>query len=193
LYEAETGQFRLLIRLEIVNRRYILERSPILKSYSFKVGEKVVYPGHGVGEVESIVSRTLGGVDKEFFVIHVLDNKGTKIMVPVEQAESVGLRRILDKRSVEEVYEILKNKRCKVDTQTWNRRFRDYTNKLKTGSLFEIAEVIRDLSVLSADKELSYGEKKMLESAQNLLVSEVSLVKARTQDKVRGEIAEIFA
>ncbi len=164
-----------------------------MKTYSFKVGEKVVYPGHGVGEVEQIVSRSLGGAEREFYVIHVLDSKGTKIMVPVEQSESVGLRRIVDRQSVDQVYEILRSKRVKIDTQTWNRRVREYTNKLKTGSLFEIAEVVRDISVIGSGKELSYGEKKMLESAQHLLVSEVSLVKAREQHWVRDEIAEIFA
>lgn len=164
-----------------------------MKTYSFKVGEKVVYPGHGVGEVEKIVSRSLGGMERDFYVIHVLDTKGTKIMVPVEQSEAVGLRRIVDRQSVDQVYEILRSKKVKLDTQTWNRRFRAYTNKLKTGSLFEIAEVIRDISVIGAGKELSYGEKKMLESAQHLLVAEISLVKARAEERVRHEIAEIFA
>jgi len=170
-----------------------LGRSPVLKTYSFKVGEKVVYPGHGVGEVEKIVSRVLGGSEREFYVIHVLDTKGTKIMVPVEQSEAVGLRRIVDRQSIDQVYEILRTKRIKIDTQTWNRRVRDYTNKLKTGSLFEIAEVVRDISVIGSGKELSYGEKKMLESAQQLLVSEVSIVKSRAEERVRDEIAEIFA
>jgi CarD family transcriptional regulator len=114
-------------------------------------------------------------------------------MVPVEQSEAVGLRRIVDRQSIDQVYEILRTKRIKIDTQTWNRRVRDYTNKLKTGSLFEIAEVVRDISVIGSGKELSYGEKKMLESAQQLLVSEVSIVKSRAEERVRDEIAEIFA
>lgn len=164
-----------------------------MKTRSFKVGDKVVYPGHGVGEIEAVVSRDLGGGAKEFFSITILDSKRTKIMVPVQQATAVGLRQVMDNDSLEKVYDILKTKNCKIDTQTWNRRFRDYSQKLKTGSLFEIAEVLRDLSVLGSGKELSFGEKKMLESAQTLLVSEIAIVKARSQQRVMDELQELFA
>jgi CarD family transcriptional regulator len=114
-------------------------------------------------------------------------------MVPVAQAESVGLRRVVDRKAVDKVYKILKDRNFKIDSQTWNRRFREYSQKIRTGSVFEIAEVIRDLSVLSSDKELSFGEKKMLDTAQNLLATEIAIARARPQEKVMGELREIFA
>lgn len=159
---------------------------------SFKPGDKIVYPGHGVGEIEGIRSQQLGGQDHHIYNIKIIES-GMKVMVPVSQATSVGLRKIVDKRAIDEVYAILKDRDFKIDTQTWNRRFREYTQKIKTGSVFEIAMVLRDLSVLSADKELSFGEKKMLDQAEALLVSEIAIAKARPHEKVAGELRALFA
>ncbi len=162
------------------------------KAYKFKAGDKVVYPGHGVGEIVELLEKKIAGTAQHFFQISILDT-GMKIMVPVAQAESVGLRRVVDKKTVEEVFAILKDRSLKIDSQTWNRRFREYSQKIKTGSVFEIAEVIRDLSVLSVDKELSFGEKKMLDTAQNLLASEIAVARSRSHDKVMGELREMFS
>ena len=162
------------------------------KSQEIKVGDKVVYPGHGVGEIESIKSNQIGGTEQQFFSIKIIET-GMKILVPVIQAETVGLRRVVDRRSVEKVYEILRDRDFKVDTQTWNRCFREYSQKIKSGSVFEIAMVLRDLSVLSSGKELSFGEKKMLDTAETLLASEIAVVKARPQDKILGEIRSLFS
>ena len=159
---------------------------------NFRAGDKVVYPGHGVGEINAIVSKSIVGTEQKVFEITILSS-GMRIMVPVAQAESVGLRKVVDKKAVDKVYEILRDRNFKIDTQTWNRRFREYSQKIETGSVFEIAEVLRDLSVLSADKELSFGEKKMLDKAKNLLVSEIAIAKARPQERVMGELREIFS
>lgn len=161
-------------------------------SVTFKSGDKIVYPGHGVGEIEGIRTTVLGGQEHHIYNIKIIDT-GMKVMVPVSQASSVGLRKIVDKRAIDEVYAILKDRDFKIDTQTWNRRFREYSQKIKTGSVFEIAMVLRDLSVLSADKELSFGEKKMLDMAETLLVSEIAIAKARPHDKVVGELRALFA
>ncbi len=158
----------------------------------FKVGDKIVYPGHGVGEIEGIRTTVLGGQEHHIYNIQILDS-GMKVMVPVSQAAAVGLRKIIDKKAIDEVFSILKDRDFKIDTQTWNRRFREYSQKIKTGSVFEIAVVLRDLSVLSADKELSFGEKKMLDMAETLLVSEIAIAKARPHDKVVGELRALFA
>jgi len=158
----------------------------------FKVGDKIVYPGHGVGEIEGVKTTTLGGQEHHIYNIKILDS-GMKVIVPVSQANAVGLRRIIDKRAIDKVFEILRDRDFKIDTQTWNRRFREYSQKIKTGSVFEIAVVLRDLSVLSADKELSFGEKKMLDMAESLLVSEIALAKSRPQDKVVVELRAIFS
>ncbi len=163
----------------------------VVSSVSFKAGDKIVYPGHGVGEIEGIRTTVLGGQEHHIYNIKIIDT-GMKVMVPVSQASSVGLRKIVDKRAIEEVYAILRDRDFKIDTQTWNRRFREYSQKIKTGSVFEIAMVLRDLSVLSADKELSFGEKKMLDMAEALLVSEIAIAKARPHDKVAGELRALF-
>lgn len=156
----------------------------------FKVGDKVVYPAHGVGVIDSMQVSSIGGMEHKFYKITILDN-GAKIMVPVSQVDTVGLRKIVDAKTIEKVYDILKDRKVTIDTQTWNRRYREYTQKLKSGSLFEIAAVIRDLSVLKTDKELSFGERKMLDTAQGLLVKEISIAKARTEEQVKEEIMEM--
>jgi len=161
------------------------------KSATFKSGDKVVYPGHGVGQVNGIVERSILGTSQKIYEI-TIQSSGMKIMVPVAQAPSVGLRKVVDKHAVEKVYEILRDRNFKIDTQTWNRRFREYSQKIETGSVFEIAEVLRDLSVLGVDKELSFGEKKMLDKAKTLLVSEIAIAKARTHEKVMVELKDIF-
>lgn len=159
------------------------------KTILFKVGEKVVYPSHGVGEVVSVNRRNIGGSEQEFYEISIGEKR---FMVATVQADAVGLRRVVTRKAVDEVYKILSDRNFKADTQTWNRRQREYIQKIKTGSVFEIAKVIRDLRVLSAGKELSFGEKKMLDTAQGLLVSEIAVAKARSHDKVLGEIGSLF-
>ena len=159
---------------------------------SFVAGDMVVYPGHGVGKVNALLTKNIAGSEQRFFEIVIVES-GMRIMIPVSQAEAVGLRKVVDRKAVDKVYKILKERRGKIDTQTWNRRFREYSQKIKTGSVFEIAEVLRDLSVLSADKELSFGEKRMLDTAQNLLVSEIAIAKSRPQEKVMGEIQSLFS
>ncbi len=159
---------------------------------NFKASDKVVYPRHGVGVINAVLEKRIAGSVQHVYEISILGSP-MKILVPVDQAETVGLRKVVDKKAVAKVYQILRSRDFKMDTQTWNRRFREYSQKINTGSVFEIAEVLRDLSVLSADKELSFGEKKMLDMAQNLLVSEIAIAKSRTHEKVIGELQEIFS
>lgn len=158
----------------------------------FKVGEKVVYPGHGVGVIESIETRVVSGTKKAFYMLRILDSDMT-IMIPTENVGSVGLRKIIGKNMVSKVYKILRDKRVEIDQQTWNRRYREYTEKIKTGSVLEIAKVLRDLLVLKADKELSFGERKMLDTARNLLVKELSIARSHTEDQIMEELKDIFA
>jgi CarD family transcriptional regulator len=156
----------------------------------FKAGDKVVYPAHGVGIVEKVEAKLVGGSEHKFYQLKIMET-GMKIMVPVRQVSSVGLRKVIDMRTIDEVYKILRDRKVSVVMQTWNRRHREYTQKIKTGSLFEIAKVIRDLSVLKSDKELSFGERKMLDTAQGLLVKEISIAKSRTEDVIREELQQI--
>ncbi|MCB0355741.1 MAG: CarD family transcriptional regulator, partial [Bdellovibrionales bacterium] len=129
----------------------------------FKVGDNAVYPGHGVGEITAIETKEMMGSTLTFYSIKILET-GMKIMVPESKAQSVGLRPIISKDEASKVLDILQEKEVKIDNQTWNRRYREYMEKIKTGSVYEIAEVLRDLFLLKVDKELSFGERKMLDT-----------------------------
>lgn len=157
----------------------------------FKVGDMAVYPAHGVGEVKSIEMREILGSKQAFYVLQILDS-GMKIMVPTSNVNAVGLREIISESEVDDVYSILKERDVKIDNQTWNRRYREYMDKIKTGSVYEIAEVLRDLSLLKFQKELSFGERKMLDTAKNLLVKELAICEERDEEEIEEEINEIF-
>jgi CarD family transcriptional regulator len=158
----------------------------------FKVGQKVVYPAHGVGVIESVQSKTIAGSQKKFYMLRFLENDMT-IMVPMENVDAVGLRPIIGKATVSKVYTILRDKKVEIDQQTWNRRYREYTERIKTGSVLEIAKVLRDLFVLKSDKELSFGERKMLDTARSLLVKELSIAREHPEEKIMEELRTIFA
>ncbi len=157
----------------------------------FSSGDMAVYPAHGVGLIETIETQTIGGVDQSFYVMRILDNDMT-IMIPTATSANVGLRAIISGEEVIKVLEILKERDIKITVQTWNRRYRDYMEKIKTGSVFEVAIVLRDLFLLKEDKELSYGERKMLDTAKNLLVKELSIAKQMEEEMVEQQIESIF-
>ncbi len=158
----------------------------------FQVGEKIVYPGHGIGEIVSIESRTISGSSQNFYILKIIDTD-MKVMVPVDNSHSVGLRKITPRAEIQKIFDILRDRTHMIeDTQTWNRRHREYTEKINSGSIFEIAEVLRDLYVLKLDKDLSFGEKKMLDTARNLLVKEIALATEETETKILEEIKDIF-
>lgn len=158
----------------------------------FAEGDMAVYPAHGVGVIKAIETQTVAGVDHKFYVLEILEN-GMTIMIPTDSSENVGLRAIVSNRQVDEVIDILEDRTSEIGTQTWNRRYRDYMEKIKTGSVHEVAEVLRDLFLLSVDKDLSYGEKKMLDTAKSLLVKELSLAQKIEESKVSSRIDTIFA
>jgi len=158
----------------------------------FKVGDKAVYPAHGVGEVESIESKEILGSEHTFYVLRILDND-MKIMIPTSNVDNVGLREVISKKEVDRVYRILGERDVQIDHTTWNRRHREYMEKIKTGSVFEIAEVLRDLSLLKFDKDLSFGERKLLDMARNLLIKELSIATSTEERKVEGRLAKIFS
>ena len=158
----------------------------------FKSGELAVYPAHGVGMIMGVESRDVSGINKAFYILKILDTEAT-IMVPIETASNVGLRKIVKKSLVPKIYEILKDrKEVVLDNQTWNRRYRDYTDKIKSGCVMEVAKVMRDLYLLKFDKELSFGERRMLDNAKNLLVKELSIAKNIKEEKVEEELLRIM-
>lgn len=158
----------------------------------FSEGDMAVYPAHGVGIIRAVETKTIGGIDQSFYVFEILDNN-TRIMIPTGGSKNVGLRAIVGKHEVDHVFDILADRSVVLGTQTWNRRYRDYMEKIKTGSVKEVAVVLRDLFLLSVDKDLSYGERKMLDTAKNLLVKELSLAQNTEEAAVSKTIEAIFS
>jgi CarD family transcriptional regulator len=157
----------------------------------FDIGDKAVYPGHGVGVIEAIESKAISGTEQLFFILRILDN-GMTIMIPTENVDVVGLRGVIPSMEIPRVFQILKERGVSLDTQTWNRRYREYMEKINTGSIFSIAEVLRDLQVLKMGKDLSFGERKILDTAENLLVKELAVARDIKESDVLMEIRKIF-
>lgn len=157
----------------------------------FKVGDHAVYPGHGVGKVVAVETKEIMGAKLEFYSVQILES-GLKIMVPKTSVQQVGLRPIISEEEAAQVITILKIKDVKIDNQTWNRRYREYMEKIKTGSVYEIAEVLRDLFLLKVDKELSFGERKMLDTARGLLMKELTLAVKEKELTQEDEVKQIF-
>lgn len=157
----------------------------------FKVGDNAVYPGHGVGRIVSIDSKEIMGSKHTFYTLEIIES-GIKVMVPKKKAEIAGLRPIICEDQMEDFIRILKKKDVKLDRQTWNRRYREYMEKIKTGSIFEIAEVLRDLYFVKVGKELSFGEKKMLDKAKGLLLKELRLANLYDQISSEKELKQFF-
>lgn len=158
---------------------------------AFKVGDKAVHPAHGVGEVTSIEKKEIAGTNKSFYILKILDT-GMKVMVPTDAADRLGLRAVISKRDAKKVLDILKADEVAVTSQPWNRRYREYMEMLKSGSPFEVAKVLRDLYRLKGDKELSFGERRLLDQARSLLITELALARKVKESKVEQDIAGIL-
>lgn len=158
----------------------------------FKIGDRAVYPGQGVTEITGIESKQISGNTEVLYMLTVLNTK-RKIMIPVSKVNSVGLRKVIGNGEVERIYRMLKERTIQVGNQTWNRRYRSYVEKINTGSIFDIAEVLRDLSLLKYSKPLSFGERKMLDQARALLVKELSVARATGEEDIAQELDSIFA
>lgn len=162
------------------------------KLRQFHVGDLAVYPAHGVGQIQAIESRVVNGEKHDFYIMKVLEN-GMVIMIPTSNVDSVGLRNIIAKKEVAKVYDVMKFRKDDLaDNQTWNRRYREYMDKIKTGSLFDVAEVFRDLFRLKLTKDLSFGERKLYDTAQVLLVKELSTAKKTDEATILSEIESLF-
>lgn len=158
----------------------------------FKSGDLAVYPAHGVGVIERVESQEISGCRQDFYVMRILDNNMI-IMIPTQNVNNVGLREIIGQNEVPKLYSILKKRDVVIDNQTWNRRYREYMDKIKTGSVYEVAEVYRDLLILKVEKDLSFGERKMLDTARSLLVKEISLAKKVEEKQIEKDLDSIFA
>ncbi|MBE9485827.1 MAG: CarD family transcriptional regulator [Desulfuromonadales bacterium] len=157
----------------------------------FKIGDMAVYPTQGVGVIEDIELREFSGHSQEFYVLRIVDSD-MKIMVPVTKVANVGLRRLIDQKHITNVFDALSEPNDNSKIASWSRRQREYNDKLKTGDLLDVAEVLRDLYQIRTGKELSYGEKKVLEQARKLLVTEVALSQGEKEAKVVKRLENIF-
>lgn len=160
---------------------------------AFKVGDHAVYPARGVAEIVSIEDKDIAGKRQSFYVLRLLDTDH-KIMVPVANAASIGLRKPINEGDIRRIFQILKVKDVPIDTQTWNRRQRAFVEKLSTGSVFEVAEVMRDLERVKDVKDaLSFSERQMLERARQLLIKEIAVSRNKPDESVRAQIDALFA
>jgi CarD family transcriptional regulator len=157
----------------------------------FKVGDKVVYPNHGVGVIEDIARRTIGSIDSSFYRLRILATDST-VMIPVGNTETVGLRKVLTKRQVTRVMKVLKEGEV-ATYDDWKGRFQANSDKMRTGDILAVAEVLKSLTILNEVKPLSYRERKMLDRARFLLVSEVSEASGKTAEEVEEQIDQALA
>ena len=147
----------------------------------FNVGDKIVYPMHGAGTIDSIEEKNILGENQFYYVIRMPGE--VKVMVPTDRAEQIGVRNVIGKEEAEKVISILGEDETEM-SQNWNKRYRDNMEKMKSGSVYEVADVVRNLSFKQKEKGLSTGEKKMLSNAKQTLVSELVLAEHASQDEV---------
>jgi CarD family transcriptional regulator len=153
----------------------------------FHVGDKVVYPNHGVGVIEEITRRAVsGGIPEEFYMLRIHSN-ASLVMVPTANVKSVGLRRIIRKADVEGLFKILEDDFFEPDAD-WKGRYKDHSEKMRTGSIFQVAEVLKNLMYLSFKKSLSFREKRMLDRAKQLIICEVATVRNLNEKSVEDQI-----
>jgi len=161
----------------------------------FEIGDVVVYPVHGVARIVGIRKEKIGNSDQLCYILETeikTANEKPVIKLPIDKVESNRVRKIVDEQEASEVIDILKRRGMKTDSQTWNRRHREYQEKMRTGSIFQAAEVYRDLSLLKENKDLSHGERRLFDQAYNLLIKELSIAKKTDETEIERTLNNIF-
>ena len=151
----------------------------------FNVGDKIVYPMHGAGEITSIEEKEILGEKQSYYILKMPGE--VKVMVPTDKVENIGVRNIIEEQDTTKVFKILENDRTDM-SMNWNKRYRDNYEKIKTGDIYEVADVVRNLSFKQKEKGLSTGEKKMLNNAKQILVSELVLAGQSDKDQVENMV-----
>ena len=157
----------------------------------FQIGDKVVHPMHGAGIVDSIVQKKVNGVMREYYVLK-LPVRAMVVMVPTENCEEIGVRPIVDREQADRVLAAIPDIQVEM-TQNWNRRYRENMERLKSGDLFEVARVVKGLMLRDVEKGLSTGERKMLHSAKQILISEIVLSQNASYEDVEARINTALA
>ena len=151
----------------------------------FNVGDKIVYPMHGAGTIDSIEEKDILGEKQAYYIIKMPGE--VKVMVPTAKAEEIGVRNIINKENANKVFQVLEANETEM-SNNWNKRYRDNMEKMKSGDIYEVADVVRNLSFKQKEKGLSTGEKKMLSNAKQILVSELVLAEHASQEEVENLI-----
>ena len=159
-------------------------------TYMFEIGDNIVYPNHGAGTIVDVEEKEILGETKQYYIMKLPIGE-MRVMIPKDNAEDIGLRDIIDKEVVPNVYKVLKQEQSEM-SQNWNRRYRANSEKIKTGDIFEVAEVVRNLTIRDIVKGLSTGEKKMLSNARQILISELVLTEEKEEEEIREKIDKIF-
>lgn len=157
----------------------------------FHIGDKVVYPNHGVGIIEQISSRTVGETVENYYLLKIVSNS-LKVMVPFHNVDSVGLRRVVKNGEVQKIVDFLTDAECE-NNADWKNRFKENSDRMRTGSLMDVAAVLKGLLLLNQSKPLSFREKKMLERARYLLVSELAMAKNCDESRIHDMLSEALA
>lgn len=160
----------------------------------FSVGELVVYPAQGVGKVEKVEEQDVGGAQTKFYIVRILSNNVT-LMVPVSNADNVGLRSVSDEKRGIDILKYLEDRSdfTGYSGQNWNRRYREYSDKLKSKDLIDVAYVLKELFLISKDKDLSFGERRLLEQAMGLITMELSYALSVDQSQAKSKVELLFA
>lgn len=156
----------------------------------FSVGDKIVYPMHGAGVIESIEEREILGQKQDYYVMK-MPVGDMRVMIPTHNVEGIGIREVIESCDVDKVYEILQDQSVNV-TNNWNKRYRENMTKIKTGNIYEVADVVRILMMRDREKGLSTGERKMLNSAKQILVSELVLAEDTNQAEIETVINDFL-
>jgi len=157
----------------------------------FKIGDKVVYPMHGAGIIEAIEEKEVLGETRHYYILR-LPVGDMKVMIPIATCKEVGLREVIDDDGVEKVFGILREKST-IMSDNWNKRYRANLEKIKSGNIYEVAEVVRNLINRDREKGLSSGERKMLENARQILISELVLATEMAEDNAKTMVEGAFA
>jgi CarD family transcriptional regulator len=157
----------------------------------YRLGDKIVYPMHGAGVIESVEEKEVLGEKKKYFIIKMPVNE-MKLMIPVDNVENIGVRKIISTEEVEEVFDILKED-SSLNKLNWNKRYRANMDRMKSGDIFEVARIVRSLTYRDQEKGLSTGEKKMLSNAKQILISELILAEDSSSEEIETRINSIIS
>lgn len=157
----------------------------------FNIGDKVVYPMHGAGVIEAIEEQEVLGAKRRYYIMK-LPVGDMRVMIPIDNTADIGLRQVVDKDNLQQVYAILQDHQS-IMSVSWNARYRNNLEKIKSGDICQVAEVVRNLALREKEKGLSTGERKMLENARQILISELALVKGSQTEVVENMLEEMLA